>query len=79
MYKQIIAEIDSRHAFYTRMCLRVPYYPFACPSMRRVGFAPLLHSPMRRLRAYLPLSGTAFCYGIESLTLFSAALGPFSV
>jgi len=57
MYKQIIAEIDSRHAFYTRMCLRVSYYPFACPSVRRVVFPPLCHSPMRRLRAPLPLFG----------------------
>ena len=55
MYKQILAEIDSRHAFYTRMCLRVSYYPFACPSVRRVVFPPLCHSPVRRLRARLPL------------------------
>ena len=69
MYKQIIAEIDSRHAFYTRMCLRVPYYPFACPSLRRVVFAPLSVFPERRLRVRQPLFGSCVCYLIEALTL----------
>ena len=67
MYKQIIAEIDSRHDFYTRMCLRVPYYPFACPSVRRVVFPPLCHSPVRRLRARPPF------FPNEAEELFKAA------
>ena len=67
MYKQITAEIDSRHAFYTRMCFPVLYYPFACPSVRRVVFPPLCHSPVRRLRARLPLLRGLLCYLIEAL------------